>query len=204
MEFKLTNRFNDQIEIDGKICELNLAYDTILRLFELFGDADYSVSQKLDIAYQMLVVDGPLIDISKKDKLIPFILKEFLDIDLFAKKEQDLEKDYDLEQDAGYIYASFLFDYKMDLFEQQGKLHWIKFNHLLANLSKDSKFKEVIGYRKMKIPKSTKGNEDYRKHVIAMKKAYKLNGKEDPHLQVEKIDRTLDDLAAIFRPKKEG
>ena len=91
------------------------------------------------------------------------------------EKEVDI---YDIAQDAEYIYASFLQDYGMDLFEQQGILHWYKFKALLVGLRDDTKFKKVLEIRQMPLPKG-KGSGEQRKQVEELKKAYALK----PHEQ---------------------
>ncbi|MCD3547344.1 Gp15 family bacteriophage protein, partial [Streptococcus equi] len=40
-------------------------------------------------------------------------------------------------KDAELIFASFFQSYHLDLFEQQGKLHWRKFMYMLMNLHKE-------------------------------------------------------------------
>ncbi|WP_381151628.1 Gp15 family bacteriophage protein, partial [Streptomyces cyaneofuscatus] len=92
---------------------------------------------------------------------------------------------FDFEQDAEYIYASFLFDYNLDLFEQQGKLHWRKFQALLKGLSEDAKFSKVIEIRTMKLPKE--GEE--RKRIQELKRIYALNKKPvDEEAAIKELD----------------
>src|SRR5690606_36784562 len=86
--------------------------------------------------------------------------------------EQGSEKPpYDLEKDAEYIYASFMYDYGIDLFEQQAKLHWRKFKALLVGLSDDSMFKRVVAIRTMEVPPPTKYNHKVRRQIIELKRA---------------------------------
>jgi len=85
------------------------------------------------------------------------------------------KKTWDIEKDAELIYASFLFDYKMDLFEQHGKLHWRKFIALLNGLSEDSPFMQVIRIRTMEIPKPNKYNAKERETIRKLKRLYALD-----------------------------
>ena len=73
-------------------------------------------------------------------------------IPMIIDKEEGVEKSFDIEQDAEFIYASFLYDYNIDLFEQQGKLDYRKFIALLRSLSSDTKLQKVIEIREMDIP----------------------------------------------------
>src|SRR5699024_8736222 len=84
--------------------------------------------------------------------------------------EKGKEKNYSIKQDAEYIYASFLYDYNIDLIDVQGKLHWYKFKVLLQGLSDDSIFGRVIGIRTTELPKKGKEREQMKK----LKEAYKL------------------------------
>lgn len=52
---------------------------------------------------------------------------------------------FDFEKDFGYIYASFMAEYGIDLYECD--LHWHKFLHLLSALGDESIFKKIIFYR---------------------------------------------------------
>src|SRR5690606_1279593 len=115
--------------------------------------------------------------------------------------EQGSEKPpYDLEKDAEYIYASFMHDYGIDLFEQQGKLHWRKFKALLVGLSDDSMFKRVVAIRTMDVPPPTKDNQKERQQIIEMKRAFSLDRIET----VEEIDRRYDELALMMKSWAKG
>lgn len=76
--------------------------------------------------------------------------------------------------DAEKIYASFLYDYGINLFEQQGKLQWDEFLALFNNLSEKTPMRTAIHYRTCEIPKKDKHNSDERKHIKQMKARYEL------------------------------
>lgn len=86
--------------------------------------------------------------------------------------EDEEKKWYEFEQDSGYIYSSFLMDYGMDLMVERSKgtLHWDKFNHLLAGLSENTKFKNVIKIRMMEYPEKATPDEieEIRKAKLAV------------------------------------
>src|SRR5690625_796334 len=85
----------------------------------------------------------------------------------------DDKKAYDLAQDAEYIYASFMHTYKIDLFEQQGKLHWHKFAALLNGLDEGSIFSRIVGIRTAELP-SGKGMQKERERMQRLKREYAL------------------------------
>lgn len=72
MDFKLTERFDDQIMIGEKILYLNLSFDRVMRLFELFKDDRFSEGQKLDIALEMFAMNPEilkLLEVEEKMRL---------------------------------------------------------------------------------------------------------------------------------------
>jgi hypothetical protein len=208
MEFTLTSTFDDAFEYNGIEIRLNLAFDHVLRVFELLDDDMFHDYEKIDITLEILVENYEDIEdlpINEKFEMYAYIFKEFLDIDLTKADESGIvKKTFDFKKDAGLIYASFLSAYGMDLFEQQGKLHWQKFIQLLTNLHKDTVFKEVVNIRKMEVPPPDKYNKEYRKYVLEMKRLYSLEDETiilDEEKAVKEIDRKWDMLATMFKPK---
>lgn len=197
----LTSRFDDTVDIDGVIYTINLSFDNVLRVFELFSDGDFTPSERVVTAFEMFVNEPTTLSFSEMDKAIFSIFKDFLDIDLSEKSDPNLDKEkfYDLYEDAERIYATFISVYGMDLFEQQGKLHFKKFSTLLGQAI-DRDFKEIVGIRARKLPKLTKYNAEERKHIIELKSIYKLNGVEDEELTADKVERGWDKVANYFRP----
>lgn len=199
---KLTERFEDIIIFKGKKLRLRLYFDTVLRSFELFKDERLNDFERIDIALDMFIEnreDIAGISFEEKSIVINAIFDKFIkDEGVEDPGEGTQNKIYDLDKDAEYIYASFLFDYNLDLYEQQGKLHWKKFKTLLSNLSEESKFIKVIGYRTCEIPVANKHNK---KEVERLKKLKHLYALEQT-MTVEEIDRKFEQLASILRPRK--
>lgn len=198
MTFLLTDIFDDKIEWQGKTYKVNLMFDNILLMFEMLDDNAISKYEKPLLVIAMLI-DGetPKFD-SYSDAVILYIelLKTFLDIDLSEEKgETPSIRTFDYKKDAEVIYASFMAEYKMDLFEMHGKLHWKKFVALFSNLNDESKFKQIVGYRVMKTPTAKEASEEYRKHIIKMKELYSL----DERSTEEKIDNAFDRVSAMLK-----
>jgi len=171
----LTEAFDDTISIDGKEYEVNMAFDNILLLFEMFEDDSITEQEKWLIALQMLIPRFKEIIFDSFEDMITlykFILQKFLG---FNGNQEDKEKVCDFKKDAELIYASFFSAYKMDLIEQRGKLHWKKFNALLTHLDDDTAFKKVVGYRTMEIPKPNKHNQEQIKQIRKLKERYSLD-----------------------------
>lgn len=177
----------NKVQIDGKDYELNLSFDNVLRLFDMLNDERLSDHLQVITGLRMLIgTNLPEYSPKEQEEIFYQIFQEFIGKEAEKSIATDIagnplpqqnnkEKDYDLEQDAPYIYASFMSDYKMDLFEQQGKLHWYKFKALLSGLTEGSKFIRVIDIRTMDLPKG-KGSEaeKQRKRIKELKEYYKL------------------------------
>lgn len=178
----------DTVVIDGEMYEINLTYDNVLRLFDMLNDDELTDVEQIEIGLEMLLGKSLDLDLEKQEKIFFEIFKSTISKDADdnapvdidgnpmpqVDKEREGKKIYSIKQDAEYIFASFYQDYGIDLFEAQGKLHWYKFQALLAGLRQDTKFKEVIEIRTMELP-SGKGTAKHRKQVEEAKKAYKLN-----------------------------
>ncbi|PEM10773.1 Gp15 family bacteriophage protein [Bacillus wiedmannii] len=198
--FKLTEREYDFYTWNGVRLELNLAFDNILLLFDLFEDESINEHLKTDIALNMLVVDKVDInqlDAERKSMLLLDILKDRLDIDLrllMKKKIEEKEEEkaptiptVDFVVDAERIFSSFLFDYNVDLIEQQGKMQWNKFMALFRNLSSKSPMGQALHYRTCDIPPKDKTNTEERKRIKKMKEMYELPKAKEIREQQELI-----------------
>lgn len=173
---KLTDEFDDRLEYEGHVLNVNMAFDNILLLFEMFDDEAFFEVEKVPMGLEMLIHEYDLIrgkPYEEQFALFKFVMKEFLDIDLDGEQHES-KKIMDFQKDAGLIYASFFAVYKMDLFELRGKLHWRKFQTLLTHLQDNSPLKQVIGYRTMKVPDAKTSSEEYRQHVMDMKRIHAL------------------------------
>ena len=196
---KLTDKLKDSIEIDGIVFEIDLPFDKVLKSFELFKDDSIPDNLKVDIFVEMFVKnyeDAFQLDTEQVMRLAKAIFQDLILYEKPKEKSGDSEKNYDLDQDAKYIYSSFMMDYGIDLFEVQGKLHWKKFNSLLSSLSEKTMFSRVVGYRTMDVPKPNKHNSKERKRIMELKRIYKLELSEEERKErlkkkFEKLDNAI-------------
>lgn len=190
--FKLTDRERDVYQWAGVPIELNLSFDNVLKIMELFDDSSINNRAKPNIALVMLIVKKELLtqlDFMQKQQLLIDIFKDKLNIDLSGDKKANeitetlgnptKEESPDIPivnftLDAEMIYASFLFDYNINLFEKQGLLQWGEFLALFNNLSEKTPMKTAIHYRTCEIPKKDKHNSEERKQIKKMKARYEL------------------------------
>jgi hypothetical protein len=82
---------------------------------------------------------------------------------------------FDFDIDAELIYASFMKDYGINLFKEQGKLQWSEFNALLANLSEETPLRQVIRIRTWRPDKDTKPKE--KKDMRKLQRKYRITKK---------------------------
>lgn len=184
--FSLYFKQDDTVEIDGKTYDLNISFDNVLKIIELMKEERIANVAKVDMAIRLFFK-------FEKDEVIPFdfetqyqammsIFEEYInqkeetvEIDRQGNPmpvyEKDTKQYYSLKYDAEYIYASFMQAYGMDLLEQQGKLHWFKFQALLSGLPKDTKFCEVVSIRQWKKP--NKGDTE-EKQMRELQEYYRL------------------------------
>lgn len=203
--FLLTDHLHDNsFKFKGKTFNCDMAFDNVLNFFALLNDKSLSDDEKIFIAIEILVIESADLEIDSYEEqyaLFKYLLKHFIDIDLDEKKEkgdndmndegQPSVKSFDYQKDAELIFASFYRAYRIDLFKEQGKLHWKKFTALLINLDDDTAFKKVIGYRMMKIPTTKEASNEYISHIRQMKNKYSL----DERPAEERINDTLTSFA---------
>lgn len=200
---KLTDDLQDVLIFQGMRLQLCLSFDTVLRAQELQADDAFTQVEKMDIWCEMYVVNYEDIqgyDIKTKSEIVQGVYENFIydennDDEKKGSSKIQSEPVFDFTQDAAIIYASFLYDYGIDLYEQQGKLHWKKFLALLSSLSEKSKFGQVVGIRTAKLPKRIKENAEERARLQQLKRLYAL--KPTAYTKEQHI-KALDDKMTAF------
>lgn len=112
----------------------------------------------------------------------------------------ETQRSMDMTQDADLIFASFYQAYGLNLFEMQGKLHWLCFRMLLQNLPSDTPLMRVIEVRTKPLPKPTKYNQKEIATLMRLKAKYRLElTQEEREKQFQqglaKIAMTLEAMA---------
>jgi len=191
----LTQPLDNEIEINGQTYEWDLSYDNVLRFYELMNDDSVNEIEKIQLAFKMFVPECTA-DIETQIETVQAISKY-----ISGQDEEELEPSenhkqyYSWEQDADYIYASFLQDYGIDLIDLQGILRWEKFIAMLNSLSERTKFSQVVSIRAAEIPA---GNSEYeiaeRNRLIQLKDLYALKGEDSVSYAEQEIDSMFDRL----------
>lgn len=164
------------IEYQGNMIPVNLAFDRVLACLDIQSDPAVPdelrlpwIAQALDLSEHLTVRD--------KGIIVEAVFREYV---WFQRRRASgngsAVKTFDFKLDADLIYAAFMQAYGIDLFAQQGKLHWWKFYSLFAGLPAGTKLREVMGIRARDIPLPTKHNQDEIRRLQELKQYYALPG----------------------------
>ena len=166
---EISKPLTDYVIFNGKKLKLNISFDTVLDMYDIFRDGFLLDYEKAQFALALLVKGRKMPDL----KALDVIFRE--QIETFQKQSSGQQlRVVDFKQDSAYIYSSFLMDYGIDLIEQQGKLHWQKFISLFQGLSEKTKIREVMSIRARPLPKPDKHNQEYIKNLMELKRYYAL------------------------------
>jgi len=164
----LTSPLTDYVIFEGRKIKLNVSFDNVIRMYDIFRDDFLSNTEKYEFALALLCRGRFM----PKLQALDVIFHEQLET--FGKSGNNRQKVVDFKQDAPYIYSSFMLDYGIDLIEMQGKLHWQKFIALFHGLSEKTKMREVMSIRSKPIPKPDKYNQEYIRNLMELKAFYAL------------------------------
>ena len=85
----------------------------------------------------------------------------------------------DFHQDAALILAAFRQAYGIDLFQEQGRLHWLEFLALLSGIPQNTRLSEVMEIRACKVPPATKSNHEQVRALLKAKAKYAIRISEE-------------------------
>lgn len=190
--FDISKKMDDRLVLNGKEHQLFLSFDNVLKVFDMWRDDRYPIQIKPQLALVKLTHDTEFknldFDIAleiymqvfdehiKSVKAIDEVDRYDLEGNVLPKKQKDDENDekplYSLKYDSEFIYSSFMQAYHIDLIEEQGKLHWRKFNALLTGLPDGTKLVEVMKIRAWKPQKGDSSKE--KQHMRELQEEYAL------------------------------
>lgn len=178
--FDISKRMDDKLVLNNKEYQLLLSFDRVLWIFDMWGKGHIPVELKPKLALAKLTDDVTFKDMDTRQALALYadIFEKHIQVtraidevdrydiegNVLPKKTKDAQ-DYDdkplfnIKYDGEYIFSSFMQAYNIDLIEQQGKLHWQKFNALLSGLPDGTKFVEVMKIRAWKPSKGESSKE---------------------------------------------
>ena len=85
----------------------------------------------------------------------------------------------DFHQDAALILAAFRQAYGIDLYHEQGRLHWLEFLALLSGIPQNTRLSEVMEIRACKVPPATKNNHEQVRALMKVKAKYAIHITEE-------------------------
>ncbi|HGJ7696092.1 TPA: Gp15 family bacteriophage protein [Streptococcus pneumoniae] len=178
--FDISKKMDDKLVLNNKEYQLLLSFDRVLWIFDMWGKGHIPVELKPKLALAKLTDDVTFKDMDTRQALALYadIFEKHIQVtraidevdrydiegNVLPKKTKDAQ-DYDdkplfnIKYDGEYIFSSFMQAYNIDLIEQQGKLHWQKFNALLSGLPDGTKFVEVMKIRAWKPSKGESSKE---------------------------------------------
>lgn len=189
--FHLDEKLANEVKLKSKTYSLNLCFDNVLLAFRALKDKEMTITDRLE-TYLNLLVNDDLPSVADWTALYDAIqnvltverttaVKYDLNGDPIPTSNKSSEPDFDFDFDARYLFAAFMQAYKIDLIEQQGKLHWIKFVALLNALPEDTMFRQIRQIRSTDLSKIK--DKDYRKQIKRQQQAFAL-----PNTNVEEVD----------------
>lgn len=142
---------NNEFEYKNKKYHINLMFDTVLSFYKLLDDDHFNDEEKVGIAFELFFGNAP----NNDDFAIEAFkqISNYLSADPYEGEQTGDNNDiaspkyYSFEQDAEAIFASFYQQYRIDLINEKGKLHWDKFKALFAGLGPDTYFMRIVHIR---------------------------------------------------------
>ncbi len=129
------NRYPEYIELkNGKKYKLNTDFRLALKCDEIFRDESICDYEKTLAIIYILLGDNGLNDFDSHTEIVNLLTK-YLQC---GKEHQETNKEPSMsfKQDVGYIKASFMSDYRIDL--DKVDMHWWQFCDLIQGLTDNS------------------------------------------------------------------
>lgn len=182
----LTKKLEDEVTLsNGHTYELHLGYRTVLKWYEMLEDKNISDVDKVDNSFLLFVGDIPNISLDEKAKVVNAIQTMITERPYGSNDEQESRRTankrfFSYTKDAEGIYASFIYDYNIDLLDCSG-MRWEKFQALFDNLSQDSPFMRIVQIRQRD---TSKLKDEELSNVLELQRYYALD-KQDTAKNLE-------------------
>jgi Bacteriophage Gp15 protein. len=202
---KLLESIEDTVEVDGVTYKCNVSVPVVFLYFEVMKDDGLIDSEKIDIAYRMLVDESDQIDsdIYDKKKVVEEIYSQKISTGKESTQNLSANKNYDFDQDNDLIYSSILQQYNINIRDKSmiSKLRWHDFLSLFSNLDSKTPFGQAVFFRGVKITDDM--DDEQRKYYREMKRKYALkeNG-EDVSLEGMDLPHKVAYLAKKMKAKQ--
>ena len=194
MMFDIKKTLPCSFSFEGREYRLNLSFNNVLNVLDLFRDKTLMNYEKYEFASVMLSDDNKKMPVTALNT----IFEEYISIGRNSGNTTGL-RTFDFEQDSIYIYSSFMADYGIDLFEQQNKMHWWKFISLFQGLSDKTKMHEVLSIRQREIPEPNKYNAQEIRRLHELKAYYALDISQEE--REENFRNGIKNLADVLKAR---
>lgn len=152
---RLNNPLVASFPYGGVEYQIDLAFDNVLDVLDVFDDADLRGYEKAEICLTLLLGERSY---ESSVDLWNYVYETFIHVESKQPIEYDrkgnpmpvqkeLKQTIDFGKDAEHIFASFQQAYGMNLFQMQGKLQWAEFRALLSGLPSDTIMQRIIQIR---------------------------------------------------------
>lgn len=191
----LIDKLPCSVIVDNIDTEIVSDFRTSILFEQLMKDNSVNDDVKIELALNLYFPKQYIINTVDAVNKIIWFYGGGKDIKESSNKSSNSSKNaniYDFEQDADYIYAAFMEQYKIDLADID-YLHWWKFKSLFYGLNKDIQLSKIMFYRSVELTDDMTKNE--RKFYRDMKRLYAL---EDMRSEEEKERDFNDCLAGMF------
>lgn len=206
----LTNELEHSIVIGNQIVEVDFTFDVVLKWYELLEDDSINDIEKTLIGFNMFIGKTSEYDeqqiIEAMQSISAYLSQSaygnFDDEDIEPEFEVEPEpptKYYSYTKDAEAIYASFLFDYNIDLVDAQGVMHWDKFKALFNNLSEKSPFQRIVNIRQTD-PNEYKDDPKAMQKIIEAQEFYRLEDEQN----VQALDMQMSSMFDMLKNQAKG
>ena len=161
--------------------EIDLSFDNILDIFDVLKMKELPEFYRAELCLTLLfgedIIEGiDIIDVwnevfelyldSTKEEAVRY---DIAGNPMPTKREEPL---IDLDQDAEYLYSSFIQAYGINLIQEQGKLHWYEFKALLNGLPENTIIKQIIHIRSYE--PGEHDSKEYKKQMQDLQDFYRL------------------------------
>lgn len=159
------NNYPEYIEADNKKYKINTDFRLALEADEIARDETIGVYEKKLAIIYILLGDEALKDREHHTQIFDLLVKYLRCGKEYENDNEDKEPSMDFKQDVGYIKASFMSDYGIDL--DKTTLHWWFFYDLIQGLTENSVLNRVRSIREE--PLSGKKGKELQKWEEAKK-----------------------------------
>lgn len=173
----------------GREISIDLSFDNVLDVFDVLQNKALLDVHKVDLII-VLLFGVDVIEIKDYEAVWKDVFETHI------KAEQDEPTRYDIggnpmpnpnkgnneiliniEQDANYIYSSFVQAYNINLLEKQQEMHWYEFRALLQGLPDNTMMKRIMSIRGW--TPSKHDTAEYKKDMRELQEYYRLEREEE-------------------------